>query len=67
VKVRRHYHVKAPTSHVAHKFRGHVFVEGELTDCGIRVQKGWLFWPSGRRPKSIDILMHCKRCDRASA
>lgn len=65
-KVNRFFYVKSPDSHVAHRFFAKRFIEGEPTQCGIRVQAGWRYWYAGKRPKDMDILMHCKRCDNTS-
>ena len=63
-KVKRYAYVSSPHSTVRHRFYGRKFVEGEVTGCGIRVQKGWPFWyGGGRHPKWGDILgKDCKRC-----
>ena len=53
---------------IKHRFYGRKFVEGELTQCGIRVQKGWAFWYGNRkRPTWGDVFAKtCKRCDQSS-
>jgi hypothetical protein len=60
--IRTRYYVASPTSQVSHAFDGKRFVEGEPTKCGIRVQKGWVYWPlNSRWPLHV-----CKNCARAA-
>lgn len=61
-KVHRFYSIKSLNSPVVHRFYGRRFTEGEPTACGVRVQKGWKFWPGQRTPKWLDISRDCKRC-----
>lgn len=64
MKLRRYYKVSRPNGPVVHIFEGKKFLEGERTRCGIAMQKGWVFWPSGSQRMGDVIGRQCKRCYR---
>ena len=49
---------------VKHRFLSKKFIEGELTLCGQRVQKGWSFWYGDRKhPRWGDVFgRECAKC-----
>ena len=67
VTLKRFVNVRAPGHEVVHRLYSQKMVAGELTQCGIRIQKGWRFGPSMSSIQSPHIgvkLRRCKRCDR---
>ena len=56
-KIKRFSYVSAPGSSVAH-YHFNKLLEGELTKCGLRLQKGWKYGPLAPRRR-------CKRCASA--
>jgi len=63
MKIVRFFYVLSPRGKVLHRLRG-ARVEGNKTDCGIRVHKGWPWVrPLRRRDKFNNI---CKNCEKAA-
>lgn len=61
-KVKRFFYVRSPTSSVIHVSSAPHFVEGELTWCGRRFAKGWLYFIGSRlRAVGKDRSM-CAQC-----
>jgi hypothetical protein len=62
--VKRFWNVRRPGG-VVHRMFSKTLVEGNLTQCGIRVQKGWMYWTGGMFPGHQDsphVFDRCKRC-----
>jgi hypothetical protein len=59
--LKRFFNVSARNSPITHRFFGKSLVEGELTQCGIRMQKGWRYWLA-----VAHVHRRCKRCDSAT-
>jgi hypothetical protein len=56
----RRFFFSGPKDGILHRVHSDVHVEGELTDCGITLRKGWR-WMHRRQGARI-----CKRCDAAA-
>ena len=65
-RVRRFFYAMARGSRILHILIGEKRVEGELTQCGRRVQVGWRWYSRARSNDRLRDHPRCKQCECAS-
>ena len=58
--IKRFVYIGSPSSDVVHIHRGKL-LEGEATDCGVRLRKGWK-WIRHSGPPHLSQKRVCSRC-----
>jgi hypothetical protein len=59
------WRVSRPYGPVVHKGTG-IFGRAQMTACGLRVQRGWVYWMPRKHVKFGDVFgKECKRCSNA--